>query len=159
MNIHHEPLFDTAKVEQIYSEKDGVEVKYVCTTDLNASDVPVDVFYRATPHPEFGNRYFGIYHDHFRGHTMITNADTVESFEFGMIEQDGKYYYSQSHHDYKVLENGKMIDGGRAYIRTSQGAIVMRIVDGKFIAKDIEDLVALGDNKKEYVYPGGDCQV
>jgi len=52
-----------------------------------------------------------------------------------------------------------MIDGGRAYIRTSQGAIVMRIVDGKFIAKDIEDLVALGDNKKEYVYPGGDCQV
>ena len=64
MNIHHDPLFDTAKVEKIYSEKDGVPVKYVCTTDLRASDVPVDVYYRETPHPQFGNRYFGIYHDH-----------------------------------------------------------------------------------------------
>jgi hypothetical protein len=156
MNIQHEPLFDTAKVESIYSEKDGVEVKYVCTTDLKASDVPVDVFYRATPHPEFGNRYFGIYHDHVRDCTMITNADIVEELEFGMIEADGKYYYSQSHHDYKVVE-GKMIDGGRAYIRSSGGATVMRITNGKFYAKDVEDLVALGDTK-EYIYPGGDCQ-
>ena len=156
MNINHEPLFDTAKVEKIYSEKDGVDVRYVCTTDLKASDVPVDVFYRATPHPEFGNRYFGLYHDHFRGHTMITNADEVEELEFGMIEVDGKYYYSQSHHDYKVVE-GKMIDGGRAYIRSSGGATVMRITNGKFYAKDVEDLVALG-NTKEYIYPGGDCQ-
>src|SRR6056300_818397 len=120
MNIQHEPLFDTAKVEKIYSEKDGVEVKYICTTDLNASDVPVDVFYRETPHPQFGNRYFGLYWDTVRNNLMITNADVVESFEFGMIEQDGKYYYSQSHHDYKVLDNGKMIDGGRVYIRSSQ---------------------------------------
>ena len=156
MNIQHEPLFDTAKVEQIYTEKDGVEVTYVCTTDLRASDVPVDVFYRATPHPQFGNKYFGIYYDHVRDCTMITNADIVESLEFGMIEADGKYYYSQSHHDYKVVEN-KMIDGGRQYIRSSGGATVMRITNGKFYAKDVEDLVALGDTK-EYVYPGGDCQ-
>src|SRR6056300_990479 len=156
MNIQHEPLFDTAKVEAHYSEKDGVEVTYVCTTDLKASDVPVDVFYRETPHPQFGNRYFGLYHDHVRGHLMITNADIVESLEFGMIEADGKYYYSQSHHDYKVVE-GKMIDGGRAYIRSSGGATVMRITNGKFYAKDVEDIVALGDNK-EYIYPGGDCQ-
>tara|TARA_R110000782_G_scaffold247109_1_gene333811 strand:+ start:31 stop:135 length:105 start_codon:yes stop_codon:yes gene_type:complete len=31
MNIQHDPIFDTAKVEKIYSEKDGVPVKYVCT--------------------------------------------------------------------------------------------------------------------------------
>jgi len=152
MNIHHEPLFNTAEVEKIYSERDGVDVKYVCTTDLRASDVPVDVFYRATPHPEFGNRYFGVYHDHFRGHTMITNADYVESLEFGMIEEDGKYYYSQSHHDYKVLNNGKMIDGGRQYIRSSGGAISMRIKDGKFYIKKLEDII-------EYCEPGSDCQV
>jgi len=154
MNIQHEPLFDTAKVEKIYTEKDGIEVKYVCTTDLRASDVPVDVFYRATPHPEFGNRYFGLYRE-FRGHLMITNADIVEELEFGMIEHDGKYYYSQSHHDYKTVGD-KMIDGGRAYIRSSGGATVMRITNGKFYAKDVEDLVALG-NTKEYIYPGGDC--
>ena len=157
MNIVHENLFDIEKVEKIYTEKDGVDVKYVCTTDLNASDVPVDVFYRPTPHPQFGNRYFGIYHDHMRGHTMITNADIVESFEFGMIRVDGKYYYSQSHHDYKVVGD-KMIDGGRAYIRSSGCDVIMKVRNGKFIASDVQDLVALGD-KEEYVYPGGDCQV
>ena len=149
MNIEHDNLFDIDRVEELYTEKDGVEVKYVCTTDLNASDVPVDVFYRETPHPQFGNRYFGLYFDHVRGHLMITNADVVESFEFGMIEEDGKYYYSQSHHDYKTLDNGKMIDGGRQYIRSSKGCdAVMRIINGKFIAKDVEDLVNL--KRKQY---------
>ena len=158
MNIQHEPLFDTAKVEAHYSEKDGEPVHYVCTTDLNASDVPVDVFYRETPHPQFGNRYFGLFYDRVRDCMMITNADIVESLEFGMIESEGKYYYSQSHHDYKVVEN-KMIDGGRAYIRSSGGATVMRITNGKFYAKDVEDLVALGDDKQEELhYPGGCCQ-
>ena len=140
MNIHHDPLFDTAKVEAHYTEKDGVEVKYICTTDLNASDVPVDVFYRETPHPQFGNRYFGLYYDTRRDAMMICGADMVESLEFGMIEQDGKYYYSQSHHDYKVVGN-KMIDGGRAYIRSSGCDAVMRVINGKFIAKDVEDLI------------------
>ena len=140
MNIQHEPLCDTAKVAQIYSEKDGVDVNYVCTTDLNASDVPVDVFYRATPHPQFGNRYFGIYYDNMRDCTMITNADVVESLEFGMIEVDGKYYYSQTHHDYKTVGD-KMIDGGRAYIRSSGGAITTHIKNGKFYIKALEDIV------------------
>ena len=151
MNIQHEPLWDTAKIEEFYTEKDGVEVKYVCTTDLRASDVPVDVYYRETPHPEFGNRYFGLFWDNVRDHMMITNADIVESLEFGMIEVDGKYYYSQSHHDYKVVE-GKMIDGGRAYIRSSGGAIPMHIKNGKFYIKQLEDMV-------DYYQPGQDCQI
>ena len=132
MNIQHEPLFDTAKVEELYGRKDGCEVRYVCTSDLNASDVPCDIFYRAEPHPDFGNRYFGLYWDSIRDSMMITNADIVESFKFGMIEDQGKYYYSQSHHDYKVVE-GKMIDGGRAYIRSSGTAEVFKIQDGEFV--------------------------
>ena len=151
MNIHHEPNFDVGIITEHYSKKDGVPVTYVCTTDLNASDVPVDVYYRPTPHPEFGNHYFGLYHDHVRGHLMITNADIVESFEFGMIEVDGKYYYSQSHHDYKVVGD-KMIDGGRQYIKSNGGAVAMRIIKGKFIAKDLEDLI-------DYYQPGQDCQI
>jgi len=51
MNIQHEPLFDTVEVEKIYSEKDGVEVKYVCTSAANGGTASMDVFYRATPHP------------------------------------------------------------------------------------------------------------
>ena len=151
MNIQHEPQFDKDKIAEHYSKKDGVEVSYVCTTDLKASDVPVDVFYRATPHPEFGNRYFGIFYDNFRGCMMITNADIVESLEFGMIEVDGKYYYSQSHHDYKAVGD-KMIDGGRAYIRSNGGAVAMHVKNGKFYIKELEDMI-------DYYQPGQDCQV
>jgi hypothetical protein len=140
MNIQHESLFDTAKVEKLYTEKDGVEVKYVCTTDLKTSDRPMDIFYRATPHPEFGNRYFGLYRDSVRDNLMITNADIVESFEFGMIEVNGKYYYSQSHHDYKVVGD-RMIDGGRQYIKSSGGAVAMRVKNGKFYVNNIEDII------------------
>ncbi len=148
MNIQHEPLFDTAKVEEIYGRKDGCEVRYVCTSDLRSSDAPCDIFYRAEPHPDYGNRYFGLYWDSVRDCSMITNADVIESLEFGMIEADGKYYYSQSHHDYKVVE-GKMIDGGRAYIKSSSGTTVMRITDGKFYAVDVEDLLEIHEHNKE----------
>ena len=132
MDIKHNKLFNSQKIEEHYSEKDGVPVKYVCTTDLNASDVPVDVFYRSTPHPEFGNRYFGLYYDHVRDHMMITNADVVEKFEFGMIkDNDNNWYYSQSHHDCVFVE-GKMIDGGRVYIRSTGLDGVFKVKDGKF---------------------------
>ena len=135
MNIKHFPLFDTDEVCKIYSEKDGVPVHYVCTTDLTASDVPVDVYYRSSPHPEFGNRYFGLYYDHYRDATMICNADKVEDedFIFGMVENDnGELEYSQSHHDYKKFDNGGMIDGGRMYIKSSFGADIYRIKNGEF---------------------------
>jgi len=133
MNIQHEPLFDTAKEEAHYTEKDGVEVRYICTTDLTASDCPVDVYYRATPHPEFGNHYFGLYHDNIRNHLMICNADIVESLEFGMIkDKDGKYWYSSTHHDCLFID-GNMIDGGREYIRSSGPVEVFKIVNGEFV--------------------------
>ena len=136
MNIQHTPIFDTAKVEKLYTEKDGVEVMYVCTSapNLNAA-YAADIFYRATPHPEFGNYYFGLYHNRFADEAtvMITNADKIESFEFGMIEVEGKYYYSQHRHDYKVIDD-KMIDGGRAYIRSGAHDVdVFKIQDGAFV--------------------------
>ena len=130
MDVKHPSQFDIEKIESHYTEKDGVPVKYVCTTDLKASDVPVDVYYRATPHPEFGNRYFGLYHN--GDHMMITNADIVEDFEFGMIKDtENNWYYSASHHDCLFIE-GKMIDGGRQYIRSTGLDGVFKIKDGKF---------------------------
>ena len=136
MNIQHNPIFDTATVEKLYTEKDGVEVKYVCTTAIQQhAEFAADVFYRATPHPEFGNRYFALYQNHWADDAaiMITNADQIENFEFGMIEDaDGKYYYSQHRHDYKVIGD-KMIDGGRSYIRSGGRVDVFKIQDGKFV--------------------------
>ena len=137
MNIKHHPQFNTEEVCKLYSEKDGVEVKYVCTTDLRASDCPVDVFYRETPHPEFGNRYFGIYVEPYTGKTYITNADIVEELQFGVVQNDnGEFEYSENHHAYKEFENGNMIDGGRQYIRSSLGAVVLKVKDGEFVENE-----------------------
>jgi len=134
MTIKHYPVFDTNRVIKHFGDKDGVPVKYICTTDIANSDMPADVFYRDTPHPEFGNRYFGLFYDH-SGRIMITNADRVEEFEFGMVKNDsGDLEYSRSHHDYKRFENGNMIDGGRQYIRSSaNGCTVYRLRDGEFV--------------------------
>ena len=141
MNIQHSPLFDTAKVEQLYTEKDGVPVKYVCTSATNGGTLSTDVFYRATPHPEFGNRYFALYRNPYadNAQVMICNADSIESYTFGMIEDDGKYYYSQHRHDYKVVGD-KMIDGGRAYIRSGAHDVdVFNIQDGEFVRSKISE--------------------
>ena len=139
MTIKHYPVFPTEKVIEHHTEKDGVPVQYVCTTDLALSDCPADVFYRATPHPEFLNRYFGLYADR-EGRVMITNADGVEELEFGMVVNDeGDWEYSQSHHDYKHFKNGSIIDGGRQYIRSSGHHVVYTVKDGEFVKDEDQD--------------------
>lgn len=139
MDIRHPTLFDKDKIIEHYSKKDGVEIKYVCTTDLLNSDMPADIFYRETPHPEFGNRYFGLFYKTNgarltqKPQLMITNADMVESFEFGMIKSStNEWYYSSSHHDCIFIED-KMIDGGRQYIRSTGLDGVFKIVNGEFV--------------------------
>lgn len=135
MNIHHRPLFDTAKVEQIYTEKDGVAVKYVCTTALDTGVNPVDVFYRETPHPEFGNRYFGLYYG-YKYQIMITNADRIENLEFDMVDVNGTLHYSRDRHDYNTVDDVS-IDGGRAYTKRagnlSYPVVTLKVKDGEFV--------------------------
>lgn len=127
MNIKHYPITDISKVEKFYSEKDGAAVKHVCTTEF--SENIADVFYRETPHPEFGNRYFAVLFQY--GKPYIANADGVENLTFGMVENDeGELEYSRSRHDYKEFKNGNMIDGGRDYIRSSGKVIVFVVRDG-----------------------------
>jgi hypothetical protein len=134
--IKHEPQFDTDKICKLYSEKDGVPIKYVCTSALGDEAQAMDIFYRDTPHPKFGNKYFGIFHQRFSGpkipasgKIMITNADRIEQAEFGLVEDDtGDLQYSAHRHDYKRFENGNMIDGGRAYIRCAANEVKHYVV-------------------------------
>jgi hypothetical protein len=131
--IKHAPISNVEKVIEHYTEKDGVPITYVCTTDLRNSDVPVDVFYRGEPHPEFGNRYFGLFKHPISQFTMICNADIVEDLTFGMIEdKNGDLWYSQSHHDYLQID-GKMIDGGREYVHSNTEVQYFKVKDGVMV--------------------------
>lgn len=130
--IKHEPIFNTTKVEQLYTEKDGVDVRYVCTSALGSEARAMDIFYRETPHPEFGNQYFGLFMND-ENRMLITNADIIEGTEFAMIEDfNGNLHYSAHRHDYKNID-GKIIDGGRAYIRSSGDVELYKVRNGEFV--------------------------
>jgi hypothetical protein len=136
--IKHEPTFDTEKVCKLYSEKDGVPIKYVCSTALDDSTVAMDIFYRETPNPKFGNKYFGLFNHPLDNTLRITNADKIEELEFGLIEDtDGNLHYSSHRHDYKSFNNGNMIDGGRAYIRCSGNVENYVVRNGEMLKNDI----------------------
>jgi hypothetical protein len=131
MNIKHYPITNVKQVEQLYSEKDRVPVTYVCTTELSNGYIG-DIFYRDTPHPKFGNKYFALFFCDDKPY--IANADQVEDLTFGVVENDeGNLEYSQHRHDYKSFKNGNMIDGGRDYIRSSGKVKVFVISNGQMI--------------------------
>lgn len=145
VSIHHRPIFDTKRACELYSAKDGVPVTYVCTSALGDEAQAMDIFYRETPHPEFGNRYFGLYNANnyggVRGGLMIANADKIEEAEFGMKEHDGEWHYSQHRHDFYTIGDVSL-DGGRAYFRcvgnVSSPTKWFEIKDGEFMEKTNE---------------------
>jgi hypothetical protein len=133
--INHRPYLNTDYVAKFYSEKDGVEVRYVCTSSLGTEAYAMDIFYRETPHPKFGNRYFGLCTG-VRG-LMIADADDIEKVEFGMIKINDEFQYSRHRHDF-YQKGGVAIDGGRAYLRLVgdvgrlDSAVYFRVKDGEF---------------------------
>ena len=141
--FNHRPLYDTDAIAKYYSERDGVPVSYVCTTALNDGTIAADIFYRETPHPEFGNRYFGIYQNLWDPKLYITNADIVEDLEFVCSPASNeKLTYSQHRHD-KVEVYGGALDGGRAYSRAigHPNLFTARVKDG------IMDVIDNGEKK------------
>ena len=136
LNVKHFPILDTEAVLEHYKSEGA---KYVCTTELKAYGIPTDVFYRPTPHPVYGNRYFGLYRDHIPNSVFICNADAVENLDFNVIDNGkGEWTYSQYAHDFLSWGVG-YIDGGRAYTRIGGNplpkVISLRVVDGEFKEK------------------------
>ena len=136
--IKHHPIFDTERVIELYSARDGVPVSYVCTTALDNGTLAGDVFFRETPHPQFGNRYFRLLWSTLtKPQLMIGNADVIESLSFDMIEGTDGLEYSQHRHDYRVVPgSGLAIDGGRSYCRLvgmGQEPAAFHVKNGKFI--------------------------
>lgn len=122
MKIRHHPTFDTKAVEDIYTKKDGVPVSYVCTSGNKSSVVAMDIFYRATPHPKFGNRYLGLFSSIEHQGIMVTGADWIEDLTFGMIKSEGYWHYSSHRWDMVQTAVG-FIDGGREYVRLGGSTI------------------------------------
>lgn len=137
MKVRPRPVLTDRGLQTIvdmYSKKDGVPVKYVCTTALDSSTVQRDIFYRETPHPEFGNRYFSI---HFVGSIpYISDADRVEDLEFVCLKGPHGWEYSQHRWDYRQV-GAMAIDGGRAYTRfVGDGPYetkTFKVKDGDFV--------------------------
>ena len=136
MNVLHNPQFDTKKTTAYYTKKDGVPIHYVCTSTIDEGDVPVDIYYRDTPHPDHNNYYFGLYADEDR--MMICKADAIEKYQFGMIsDAKEEWVYSQSLHDTVSIDVG-FINGGRKFIRRGGDFDTMRyqvckVKDGEFV--------------------------
>ena len=145
-NIKHHPYLDIDKVEELYSEKDGVPVKYVCTSGRDQSAEAGDIFYRDTPHPDFGNKYFIIINKAGAGY-VIGNADWIEGQVFNMIEGPEGWEYSQHRHDFRKVDKVACIDGGRAYLRLSyvEGETLppavrrFKVKDGEFVEETEND--------------------
>lgn len=132
--IKHYPFLNTAWICEHYTKKDHVPISYVCTSALNDGTQAVDIFYRSTPHPTFGNRYFGLYQLPMNQNVYICNADIVETLRFDLVlDQDDNLQYSQHRWDFRTFENGNMIDGGRAYTRSNGQLHAYVVKDGQMI--------------------------
>lgn len=137
MKIKNFPLLNSKLVEEVSSKLDEVKVKYVCTTELANSVVVWDIFYRETPHPKFGNKYFGL------GNNYIINADSVEELIFGMIDNGkGEWTYSRYGHDF-LSWGSAFIDGGRQYTRVGSNGTIpkvkyFKVKDGEFVEVENE---------------------
>jgi hypothetical protein len=130
MNIKHHPHFNTMIISKHYSQKDDVPLTYVCTSAPNKNaDYAADIFYRDTPHPDYGNRYLGVYRNG-ENQVMIMNCDTIEDLTFSMIEGTDGWEYSQHRHDYRQVGD-YAIDGGRAYPRLISSTSTITVLEIK----------------------------
>ena len=103
---------------------------------------PLDVFYQAEPDEGFSN-YFGLIIKDDK--VLITNAESCFSNPMIGIVEDDTVYVSRFRHDYVQTPNGKIIDGGRDYVKTdqvSENFVTVTVSDGEFIfeQKDTPDV-------------------
>lgn len=127
--------------EQIKAAEDKYGAKYMgywCTKSPGGywNGRPVDVFYQPDPDVSKGHtHYFGLLIQ--GGILYITNA--ASAFEepiTGIICEDGEVIVSRYRHNC-VEKDGRMIDGGRDYVRSSLHASVTITVDAdKFVISD-----------------------
>ena len=124
------------KIEDMYKAK---YMGHWCTKTPSGiwNEMPLDVFYQPNPKVEEGHtHYFGLYRN-YAGEVRITSADSAFSDPIvGVLCEDGEVIVSRYRHDYQE-KDGKIIDGGRDYLKTSIGGQLVNITVDKdqFICK------------------------
>lgn len=124
-------LIEPEKVEKKYN------VKFVCETPIRYKECWRDesslIFYSEEKHPQ-GSNYMAIsIRSEYEGFDLVITdgISATEETIAGILDGD-EVIYSRYRHDYRVGKTGVMIDGGRDYLRSSNGKIViLKIVDDK----------------------------
>jgi hypothetical protein len=134
------------KIEEKYGAK---YMGYWATKNSRGgwNDSPVDVFYQPKPDTSKGHtHYFGMfietdpYTGQSTGSVYITEASSAFSESItGVLTDSGEVIVSRYRHNY-VEKQGKMIDGGRDYIRSNAAGPYVRVkVDGsEFVLESVE---------------------
>lgn len=109
--------------------------------DTEHQDVHVAIFYGDKEHPDSGSRYFALYYTP-ENKLMITDGSFIEDQDLvGVLAKDGEVIYSRYRHDYVTSADGTaMVDGGRAYLKSSLSPKVrITVVNGYAKAERIEN--------------------
>ena len=137
MEIVHVPLMDPAKAAAHYSAKRGVEVKYLCTSELDKDDRVCDIFYINDEGTPINKRYFGIFKQF--GALAVCDASIVEDLEFVMVwdRMTKKWHYSRSKSD-KVKTTSCELSGGRRFPKHKGEKLIqrarMKVTNGEFVS-------------------------
>ena len=141
MAIIHNPVANTEAVVNHFTTGYRT-VEYVCTTDVYQVETDetnyCDVFVQWPRHEAYGNQYFGFYTE---GDVQkICNADKVEDYIFGMVENDnGDLVYSANTIDYQSFDNGNWISGGRDTLQFNGDISYYKLANGEFYEVRIDD--------------------
>ena len=122
---------DIEKVEKRYN------VKFVCETPIRDNggwrETPSLIFY-GEKHPQ-GSNYMALSVIlNYDGKSDMVVSDGISATMYnikGIIDGD-EVIYSRYRHDYRVGKTGVWIDGGRDYVRSSGGEmVIMEIIHDK----------------------------
>ena len=120
---NRDPYYFTKEgIKKIEEMRDAVYMGYWCgkTKHGGWAERPVDVFYQPNPDVEKGHtNYFGLIVQGDR--ILITDASSCFSEPMQGIVDEGTVYVSRYRHDFVQTPNGKIIDGGRDYLKVSSG--------------------------------------
>ena len=124
---------DPKKVEKKYN------VKFVCETPIKLKsgwyETSSLIFYSEEPHPR-GSNYMAlsVFPTGMEGEGQLSITDGISATKghiTGIVDGD-EVIYSRYRHDYRVGKTGVWIDGGRDYVRSSGGEmVIMEIIHDK----------------------------